>query len=57
MAPLYHWLTEKELNGKADAPVGWNFQKFMIDEQGNWVDFVEPRTNPLTPKIIAWLEQ
>ena len=31
MAPLYQWLTEKKLNGKEDAPVQWNFQKFMID--------------------------
>ena len=34
MSPLYQWLTEKKLNGKEDAPVQWNFQKFMIDENG-----------------------
>lgn len=43
MAPLYQWLTEKKLNGKEDAPVQWNFQKFMIDENGNWVGFVAPQ--------------
>ena len=37
MAPLYQWLTEKKQNGKENAPVQWNFQKFMIDENGNWV--------------------
>ena len=30
IAPLYQWLTEKKLNGKEDASVQWNFQKFMI---------------------------
>lgn len=34
IAPLYKWLTEKSENGKADADVQWNFQKFMIDENG-----------------------
>lgn len=57
MAPLYKWLTEKRLNGKADAPVQWNFQKFMIDENGNWVDFVAPKESPLSEKIVTWVEK
>lgn len=57
MAPLYHWLTEKKLNGKADAPIQWNFQKFMIDENGNWVDFVAPKESPFSEKIITWITQ
>lgn len=55
-APIYQWLTKKELNGKEDAKVTWNFQKFMIDEEGNWVDYVSPKTSPLTDKIISWIE-
>ena len=31
MDALYKWLTQKSENGKADAEVQWNFQKFMID--------------------------
>lgn len=54
--PLYKWLTTKELNGKFDAAVTWNFQKFMIDENGNLVDFCSPRTNPLDEKIVNWIE-
>ena len=57
MAPLYQWLTEKKLNGKEDAPVQWNFQKFMIDENGNWVGFVAPKESPLSEKIVTWIEQ
>lgn len=55
--PLYQWLTEKSQNGKEDAPVQWNFQKFMIDENGNWVDFVSPKESPLTDKIVTWIEK
>ena len=56
-APIYQWLTEKALNGKMDAEVQWNFQKFMVDENGNWVDFVPPRDDPFSEKIVQWIEK
>jgi len=54
--PIYKWLTSKEENGVMDAPVKWNFQKFMIDEQGHLVGMVEPGTLPTTDKIVNWIE-
>lgn len=56
-APLYRWLTEKSQNGKMDAEVQWNFQKFMIDENGQLVDFAAPREDPFCDKIINWIEK
>ena len=56
IAPLYKWLTEKAENGKFDAEVQWNFQKFMIDEKGNLVDLVGPRQKPNCEKITNWIE-
>jgi len=53
---LYKWLTSKEENGVLDAPVKWNFQKFMIDENGHVVDFVAPGTKPDCDKIVNWIE-
>ncbi len=55
--PLYDWLTKKENNGVMDAKVSWNFQKFMIDEQGNLVDMVPPKTSPYDDKIVNWITQ
>lgn len=55
-APVYAWLTEKSQNGKLDAEVQWNFQKFMVDENGNLVDFAAPREDPFSDKIIKWIE-
>ena len=55
-APLYKWLTEKAENGKQDATVQWNFQKFMIDENGNWVGTVAPPKSPLSEEIVTWIE-
>ena len=57
IAPLYQWLTEKKLNGKEDASVQWNFQKFMIDENGNWVGLASPKESPFSEKIITWIEK
>jgi glutathione peroxidase len=34
MHPLYEYLTSKEQNGRLDAPINWNFQKFLIDRDG-----------------------
>ncbi|WP_370525506.1 glutathione peroxidase [Dysgonomonas sp. 521] len=56
-APIYKWLTEKSQNGKIDAEVQWNFQKFMIDENGHLIDFVPPREDPFSEKIVKWIEQ
>lgn len=54
--PLFQWLTEKKLNGKLDCEIQWNFQKFMIDEDGNLVGFVQPKELPTTQTIIDWIE-
>jgi glutathione peroxidase len=55
--PLYGWLTSKDQNGVLDAPVKWNFQKFMIDEKGQVVGFVAPGDKPFDDKIISWIEK
>jgi glutathione peroxidase len=55
ITPLYKWLTNKSENGIMDAPVTWNFQKFMIDENGNVVGMVPPKENPKCDKIINWI--
>ena len=49
--PLYAWLTKKELNGKKNSSIKWNFQKYLIDEQGELIDYYYSITNPLSKKI------
>lgn len=53
--PIYKWLTSSEENGALDANVTWNFQKFLIDKNGNVVDVVAPITGPQNRRIIDWL--
>jgi glutathione peroxidase len=57
IAPLYRWLTSKEANGVADAEVTWNFQKFLIDENGHWVKSIEPKESPKSEKIVNWINK
>ena len=54
--PIYQWLTKKELNGKMDSEVKWNFQKYLIDEQGNLVDVVDSKTLPTSDKVVNWIK-
>jgi glutathione peroxidase len=55
MNAVYKWLTEKSLNGKMDSSVKWNFQKYMIDENGNLVDVVYSNEKPTADKIVNWI--
>lgn len=53
--PIYQWLTKKELNGKLESEVAWNFQKCLIDENGQLVNFYPSSINPIDEKIIDWI--
>lgn len=53
---LYKWLTTKELNGVESSSVKWNFQKYMIDENGFLVDYVLSFKKPDCSKITKWIE-
>ena len=53
--PLYKWLTSKELNGKKNSSVKWNFQKYLVDKQGNLIDYYSSLTKPTSSKIIKHL--
>lgn len=53
--PLYSWLTSKEKNGVMDSEVKWNFQKYLIDENGKLVDVLYSKEKPGSEKVLAWL--
>ncbi|HCY80831.1 MAG TPA: glutathione peroxidase [Xanthomarina gelatinilytica] len=54
--PLYKWLTNKELNGVSSSSVKWNFQKYLIDEKGNLIDYYYSITSPTSTKITKHLK-
>lgn len=55
--PIYKWLTSKSLNGVMSSKVKWNFQKYLIDENGYLEHIVSPWKKPNCRKIINWLNK
>lgn len=53
--PLYKWLTSKNLNRKKSSSVKWNFQKYLVDDKGNLIDYYYSITKPMSSKITKHL--
>lgn len=54
--PLYQYLTSKEKNGVKNASVKWNFQKYLIDQEGRLIDYFYSLTKPSSTKIMKHLK-
>ncbi len=52
--PVYQWLTQQTKNGVSDAEVKWNFNKFLVNEKGEWVAHYGSRTSPTDDAIKAF---
>ena len=55
MNQLYQFLTQKSKNGLQDSEVEWNFQKYLINENGELAKVVSPRVTPTDPEIVNWI--
>ncbi|MES2513973.1 MAG: glutathione peroxidase [Bacteroidota bacterium] len=55
-SPVYQWLTHKTENGVLDAKVKWNFNKFLVDEKGNLVKYLDSKVKPMDAEITSWIE-
>ncbi len=53
--PLYKFLTQKSKNGKKNSSVKWNFQKYLINEEGYLIDYWFSLTKPQSKKITKHL--
>lgn len=56
MHPLYQFLTERKQNGLEDNKVKWNFQKYLIGEEGKLEKVIPPSTSPDDESIIEWIK-
>ena len=57
MHPLYKFLTTKEANQHSDNKVAWNFQKYLINEEGELEQVLSPREDPESETIIDWIKE
>lgn len=56
MCAIYQFLTQKEKNGLQDSNVEWNFQKYLINENGELVKVIAPKTLPTDPSVVDWIK-
>ena len=54
--PIYQWLCNQSLNGKGDANVKWNFNKFLIGTDGTWLAYFPSSVDPLSEEITSKLK-
>ena len=54
--PLFSWLTHKDKNGVLDAEIKWNFNKFLIDENGKLLAYFPSKVKPLDAEITDYLK-
>jgi len=52
---VYKFLTQKDKNGLQDSQVEWNFQKYLINEEGELIKVLSPRVLPTDTEIVDWI--
>ena len=55
-AAIYQWLTQKSKNGVVDATISWNFNKFLLDENGKMIAYYPSNVKPDSQDILSHLK-
>ncbi len=55
-APIYKWLTSKTENGVLDATITWNFNKFLLDEDGKIIAYFPSKVKPDSEEVLKYLK-
>ena len=55
IAPIYKYLSEQAAAKGLEDPVKWNFGKFLVNEKGELIMTFSPKTPPMSPDILKYL--
>ncbi|MCW3089083.1 MAG: glutathione peroxidase [Ferruginibacter sp.] len=55
IAPIYKWLCNKSENGVLDAEIKWNFNKFLLDENGKIIAKFDSKVTPMSDELTSKL--
>ena len=53
--PIYEWLTKKNLNNEDNSNVLWNFEKFVVNEEGELIEHFRSAVSPMSDKMLEAL--
>ncbi|MFL9481654.1 glutathione peroxidase [Chitinophagaceae bacterium LWZ2-11] len=56
ISPIYKWLCNKSENGVLDASITWNFNKFLLDEDGKMLAYFPSKVKPDDDEILKYLK-
>ena len=56
MHPIYKWLSSKDMNGWNDKQPKWNFCKYMLDENGELINYFSSAVKPMGSEITGLLK-
>lgn len=56
ISPVYKWLCNKSENGVLDASITWNFNKFLLDENGKLLAYFPSKVTPNSEEITKYLK-
>lgn len=54
---VYQWLCQKSNNGVGDYEVKWNFNKFLIDENGKFISHYGSSVKPESAELASAIEK
>lgn len=57
MCSVYQFLTQKRKNGVMDSTVDWNFQKYLINENGELEKVLPSKVRPMDEQIVEWVKK
>jgi len=53
---LFQFLSNKSLNGVLSSTPKWNFHKYLVNKEGELVDFYYSTTSPIANKVLTKIE-
>ncbi len=54
---VFKWLSDSTLNGWNNKQPSWNFSKYLIDENGNLIQYFDPGVSPVSNEVISAIEK
>jgi len=55
--PVFKYLCSKSENGVLDAEISWNFNKFIIDENGKLLQHFDSKVTPDSPELLKYINE